>query len=347
LAHNYNILRQKAGDSSIIAVIKANAYGHGIEAVATALHDEGCTSFAVTDAEEGTKLRNILPKTNCDILILSGIFDSNDALLAKQHHLTPVITGTKQLQLLTSSQFTGSVWLKVDTGMNRIGASGLDHLITEVSNSAVQLAGIMSHLACADTPLHPLNSIQADAFETIQSNTHAPLYSLLNSAGIITHPSSAYGAVRPGIALYGAEPVPTQPLGLKPVMQLSAQIMQIRLIQAGESVSYGATWIAKETTHVAVVGLGYADGLPRLLSNQGEAWHSSGHLPIIGRVCMDYCLLAVDSNKVKEGDEVIFFGFEHGAPLANDVAIQCQTIAYEIFTSISPRVTRHYIRGES
>ncbi|MDX8387241.1 MAG: alanine racemase [Ghiorsea sp.] len=347
LAHNYKLLQETVGSTDIIAVVKANAYGHGLNAAAKTLYQEGCTSFAVTDAEEGVQLRSTLTNPACKILLLSGLFDANDALLSIRHHLTPVITKARQLQYLIDAQFQDEVWLKVDTGMNRIGATNLDALIKLVKSSPVQLAGIMSHLACADIPEHPLNRLQFKAFENIQKRHTSTAYSLLNSAGIIANPEAKYDAVRPGIALYGIEPIPSRPLGLKPVMQLTAEVLQVLPIQVGDSVSYGATWTAKEPAHVAVVGLGYGDGLPRLLSNLGEALHHSGHLPIIGRVCMDYCLLAVDSDKVKEGDKVTFFGFKDGAPLAYNVANQCQTITYEIFTGISPRVTREYIRGES
>ncbi|MDX8383121.1 MAG: alanine racemase C-terminal domain-containing protein, partial [Ghiorsea sp.] len=147
--------------------------------------------------------------------------------------------------------------------------------------------------------------------------------------------------------LYGIEPIPSMPLGLKPVLQLRARVMQVRPIQAGESVSYGASWSADSNSDIAVVAMGYADGLPRLLSNQGEVLHTSGRLPIVGRVCMDYCMLAVDAKQVKTGDEVIFFGFQQGAPHINDVAASCQTISYELLTSLSARVQRIYLQESS
>lgn len=346
LAHNYQLLQQKAGDSKVIAVVKADAYGHGLKPVAKTLFDEGCRFFAVTDAEEGALLRTILNEHahgTCHILLLSGLCDKNDAIAAQQYHLTPVISAQNQLQYLLEIHFKGDVWLKVDTGMHRIGTTDLHEMIAQIHNSPINLSGIMSHLACADTPQHPSNQAQLAAFKVIQESTHAPAYSLLNSAGLTSMPEACFDFVRPGIALYGAEPIPDQPLGLKPVMQLKSKIIQVCPIQAGESASYGATWTAPKFTHIAVAALGYADGLPRLLSNQGKAAHHSGVLPIVGRVCMDHCLLEVDNKQVRVGDEVTFFGYNQ-APLANDVASQCQTIAYEIFTGISTRVTRHYIK---
>ncbi len=347
LAHNYRLLQAKSSPSKVMAIIKANAYGHGLLPVAETLYNEGCRSFAVTDAQEGLALRAAFPlgqHDKVDILLLSGLFDESDALLSQQQQLTPVLSEHDQLELLKKVGFTGHIWLKLDTGMSRIGVADLEVFVEHIRQSPVQLAGIMSHLACADTPEHPLNQLQIQSFRTLQQTSDFPAYSLLNSAGIVAFSDLKTDFVRPGIALYGAEPIPTRPLGLKPVMQLSGHIKQVRSIQAGDSVSYGATWVAREDTDVAVVALGYADGLPRLLSNQGEALHHSGRLPIIGRVCMDYCLLAVKKELVAVGDEVIFFGFANGAPLASDVAHQAQTIPYELFTGISNRVSRRYIK---
>jgi len=344
LTHNYHLICQMAQQNPVIAVIKANAYGHGLIPVGQTLYQEGCRDFAVTDAEEGTSLRAEM-KTDANIILLSGLFDQNDALLCQQHQLTPVISESIQLQHLLHANFMGEVWIKVDTGMSRIGVADLNPFIKQVQDSPIHLAGIMSHLACADTPEHPLNQTQIEAFKHIQRNTNVAAYSLLNSAGIIAFSDVVTGAVRPGIALYGIEPIPSRPIGLKPVMQLSSRVLQVRPIQAGESVSYGATWSAKQDMHVAVVALGYADGLPRLLSNQSEVLHASGKLPIVGRVCMDYCLVAASEKQVHAGDEIIFFGFDD-APYVDTIAKQCQSIAYEIFTSISPRVARRYI-GET
>lgn len=343
LAHNYHLMCQIAQHNAVKAVIKANAYGHGLIPVGQTLYHEGCRNFAVTDAEEGLRLRTKM-ETDANIIVLSGLFDQNDALLCQQHQLTPVISEPAQLQYLLDANFIGKAWIKVDTGMRRIGASNLNSFVKQVQNSPVHLAGIMSHLACADTPEHPLNQTQIEAFKHIQHTTNVAAYSLLNSAGTITFANEVTGSVRPGIALYGVEPIPTRPIGLKPVMQLSSKVLQVRAIQAGESVSYGATWSAKKDMHVAVVALGYADGLPRALSNQGEALHASGKLPLVGRICMDYCLVAASEKQVHAGDEVIFFGFD-GAPYVDNVAKQCQSVAYEIFTGISPRVTRRYIGG--
>lgn len=349
LAHNYQLLQQQAGDRDIMAVVKANAYGHGLLPIAAALLEEGCRSFAVTDAEEGMRLRLGFPQDTHsqalpDIILLSGIFDADDATWCAEYQLTPVLSEPWQFHLLQAQNFSGKIWLKADTGMYRMGADNIDDFIKQIEQSSMHLAGLMSHLACADTPDHAMNQSQLQRFQALQQTISPTKTSLLNSAGIIAMPAHASNMVRPGIALYGDEPVRTMPLGLKPVMQLSAKIVQIRPINAGESVSYGATWQAPHATHIAVVCAGYADGVPRLLSNQGHAAHASGLLPIAGRVCMDYCMLAVDVDQVSLGDDVIFFGYSSHAPWLSDVAAQCQTISYELLTSIGARVHRQYIR---
>jgi len=347
LRHNYALLKNKACDAEIMAVVKANAYGHGLVPVSQALYQEGCRSFAVTDALEGSLLRPYLPD-DATIILFSGLFDADDAKLCCQHQLTPVITEPAQLKLLSAQDFQGKVWVKVDTGMLRLGADNLPALMDGIQQSNIQLAGVMSHLACADTPEHPLNQQQIKAFQTIQNNVAAPAYSLFNSAGLIALSDKLDTQVmRPGIALYGIEPIPSQPLGLQPIAQLSSQIMQVRDIKKGESVSYAASWVAPQDMRIAVVAMGYADGLPRLLSNQGKGVCKGMSLPIVGKVCMDYCLLGIDDEAIHAGDEVFFFGHAKNLPQANQVAEQCQTISYELFTGLGTRLNREYIGGQS
>ncbi len=329
-----------------MVVVKANAYGHGLTHIAKALFVEGCRLFAVTDANEGLSLRKHLPQ-NADIILLSGIFDALDAQCCVTHRLTPVVTSTSHVKHLQQAGFQGSVWLKVDTGMHRLGAINAFGLHQHIQDANIHLAGVMSHLACADTPKHPLNQQQIHRFQAICKQIPAPAYSLFNSAGLIAFSASHhFNVARPGIALYGIEPIPSQPLELKPVAELSSQVIHIHKVKQGESVSYGASWVAPQDMRIAVVAMGYADGLPRLLSNQGKAWVHGCLLPIVGRVCMDYCMLAVGSSKVQEGDKVVFFGGKENQPLANHIATQCQTIAYEIFTHLDKRLLRTYV-GES
>ena len=337
LLHNYQLLRQRANKAQIMAVVKADAYGHGLKHVSQTLQQAGCECFAVTDTCEGKKLRGYLGE-NSDIILLSGLFGSDEAAVCQTQKLTPVITEEKHMRWLHHHNFTGQVWLKVDTGMQRLGAEHPEKLIQSCHQHQIALAGIMSHLACADTPEHPLNIVQADAFNQLHQAIapHLPA-SLLNSAGLIALPQHKHDIVRPGIALYGAEPITAEPMGLKPVMQLSGQTMQIREIEKGASLSYGASYTADKNMTIALVCMGYGDGLPRALSNQGYAEFQGQHLPIVGRICMDYCLLDITQSDLKVGDTVTFWG-ETLSP--NAVAEILDTIPYTLMTGINQRVHR-------
>ncbi len=340
LRHNLRLLIRRAGSARLMAVIKANAYGHGLDLVAPALMESGCNAFAITDADEGAALRRIVGQ-NPEIVVLSGVFDAEDARWCGESALIPVLTDMRQIALLRQAGFRGQAWLKVDTGMCRLGAPDTVALHQACRDAGIGIAGLMSHLACADMPDHPLNRAQLRAFrDQLEALPERVPASLLNSAGLAAMPEAAMEVVRPGIALYGVEPVAGRLPGLKPVMQLTSRIMQVRDVRPGESVSYGATFTASRDMRIAVVAMGYADGLPRLLSNRGAAmWlEESGHrLPVVGRICMDYCLLDVTGTAAKAGDRIEFWGARLPA---TEVAAQARTIAYELFTGVGARVTR-------
>jgi alanine racemase len=337
LRHNYRVLAERAGTASTMAVVKADAYGHGLHLIAPALLDAGCRCFSVTDAVEGMLLRRIVGG-QADIVLLSGIFDAADAELCCDHTLIPALTELTQVSLLAAASFRGKAWLKVDTGMRRLGTTDAPALHAACVDRDIEIAGLMSHLACADEPGHALNAQQAACFGEIADTLPAATpKSLLNSAGIVSMPQYAFDVVRPGIALYGAEPVANRPLGLKPVMRLCARVLQVRDVRRGESVSYGASFTAKQDMRIATVAMGYADGLPRALSNRGHAYGATAILPIVGRVCMDYCLLDVSQGEIVAGSEVEFWG---DALPAVRVAQDAGTIAYELFTGVGNRVIR-------
>jgi alanine racemase len=345
LRYNYRLLEQRIGQAEMMAIVKANAYGHGLNLVAPALYEEGCRNFGVSDAKEGEALRNLLSnedgQNKAEIVLLSGIFDLEDARLAHSEHLIPAITEHTQVSLLLKAGFRSSVWIKVNSGMNRLGAADPGSLLHECLQQGLQVRGIMSHLACADMPEHPQNQLQARAFTRMCQDVAADIpRSLLNSGGIIAMPEYTLDVVRPGIALYGSEPVSNRPLGLKPVMSLTGQIMQIRDISAGETVSYGASFTAAKAMRIAVISLGYADGVPRALSNNGCAVRNEQKLPITGRVCMDFTMVDVSNSEIQPGDSVEFWG-EHIS--ANEVATQIDTISYTLFTGVGERVRRQAV----
>ena len=340
LRHNYRLLSSRAKPAKIMAVVKANAYGHGLAPVSSALFDEGCRHFSVTDASEGMELRELLPEAE-SIVLLSGIFDAEDAELACKQALTPTITSKHQLELLQSAGFSGSVWIKINTGMQRLGADNPAQLMDQCRANGIKIAGIMSHLACADTPEHPLNRAQAEEFSTLCQQLDPKLpASLLNSAGLVALPDEMHDFVRPGLALYGAEPVATEPLGVRPVMQLTGQVMHVREIATGVSLSYGASFTAPGDMKIAVVSLGYGDGLPRSVSNCGQAYAKGMLFPIVGRVCMDYCLIDCTTNHLEPGDTIEFWGDKLTASTVSDLA---GTIPYELFTGVGKRVCHRVV----
>lgn len=340
LRHNYRLLAKRVPSARVMAVIKADAYGHGMPLVAPELFAEGCRCFAVTDADEGALLRGIIGQ-DADIVLLSGIFDASDAALSRSHALTPVLTEVWQANRLAEADFTGQVWLKVDTGMNRLGSKDVAGLHAVCRGHGFGIAGVMSHLACADQPGHALNAEQAERLLKFTAGLPADTpRSLLNSAGMVSMAQHAFEVVRPGIALYGAEPVAGKPLGLKPVMRLCGRVIQVHDVARGQTLSYGASFSAEHDMRVATVAMGYGDGLPRLLSNHGRAHDGTAILPIVGRVCMDYCLLDASEAGIEPGSEVEFWG--ERLP-ATEVAEMIGTIAYELFTGVNGRVTRQAI----
>jgi len=342
LLHNYTLLNIQAGSADIMAVVKANAYGHGMESIAASLHLAGCTHFGVTDAQEGLALRQHLTMQSsthhADITPLSGLFNQHDADLTCQANLSPVITEPQHISWLQTADFHGHVWIKINSGMHRLGAINPAALILQCREAGISICGLMSHLACADEPEHPMNQLQLETFiqccETIAPELPR---SLLNSAGMISMPEHHMDVVRPGIALYGIEPVAGNTLGLKPVMTLLGSIMQLRDIPAGAAISYGATFIAPKAMQLATVSLGYADGVPRNLSGIGSVSINGISCPIIGRICMDYSMVDVTHIDAALGDLVEFWGEQRPA---SAVASQLDTISYTLFTGVGARVQR-------
>ncbi len=345
LAHNYHILLKRAKTAICMAVLKADAYGHGLIPIAQTLYQQGCRQFAISDVQEGIRLRQSLPQ-QASILVLSGIHHRDEVAALSEHQLASTIYHKQQLQLLSEyKQHSIDIWLKLNTGMNRLGFDHALQAIAQAQQSHCHIKGLLSHLGCADEPLHAQNQQQLQAFKAIMTACQPPIAgSLLNSAGLRHFPEHRYQMVRPGIALYGIEAEHKHALGLKPVMQLEGKIIQCRNLKAGESLSYGASYRCKHDSKIAIIRLGYADGLPRCLSNKTQVCIHQQLYPLVGRICMDYCFvdLGQQATAIDIGTSVVFWG---EAIKASDVAAQAETIAYELFTSVSPRVKRHYVEG--
>lgn len=343
LRHNLGKVRQYAPNTRVMAAIKANGYGHGAIRVAQALSD--ADALAVATLEEGLALRKA--GIQQPIVLLGGVFDSDMLLAAVEHALSLVIHDFHQLALIEAEPraHAAAVWLKLDTGMHRLGFA--PEAITELTRRLRQLPGLrvqgwMTHFASADNCESAVTEQQIQVFQAALVGVEGAR-SLANSAGIIAWPAAHADWVRPGIMLYGASPFPDRSaamLGLKPVMSLHSRVLSVRELAAGEAVGYGGTWITPEPMRIAVLAIGYADGYPRHIPSGTPVLINGRKAPVVGRVSMD--LLTVDlrgSETVQVGDVATLWGA--GLP-ADEVAVAAGTISYELFCGLSARVEVEY-----
>lgn len=346
----------------LLPVIKADAYGHGAVVLARTLQQwEGVSFFAVATVNEALAIR--AAGVEGKFLILGSLYEEDLASLGGGD-MVPVVwqqdTAQRLAEYACREGFCLPVHVKVDTGMNRAGVplSEALALITEIDRQpSLVLAGLMSHLAAADG-----SSVDAREYchrqialflalveEVLQLGINPHHIHLANSAALIRYPLAACTLCRPGIMLYGAYPAPdfSADLALEPVMSVVSAIVMLKTVAAGESVSYGCTFTARRPTRVALVPIGYADGLPRLLSNRGWVLVGGRRMPIIGRVCMDWTMVDVsDINDVKVGDEVVIIGRQGDERIAvEEVADWAATISYEVLCGWTSRLPRVYHQG--
>lgn len=347
VTRNWNLLTQTHAHHNCAAVVKANAYGLGAEEISAALADSGCTQFFVATLDEGIELRQTL--TSQFIYVLNGV-QAGQEIDFFDYNLIPILNSMEQFERWEAAALhveAASSVLHIDTGMNRLGISidEAEKLAMEAERiEAAQIRFIMSHLACASEAGSTFNADQLSRFSHIRRCFPALSASLSNSAGVFLGEEYHHELARPGCALYGINPFDDRPCPVEPVVSLTAPILQIRTTEkSNETVGYGATVSLEKGSKVATVGLGYADGLHRILSNKGLHAYVGGHAaPIIGRVSMD--LITLDVTHLPE--EVIEEGAR--AEIINDrqdvnkLAALSDTIGYEILTSISPRVKRNY-----
>ncbi len=348
LRTNIAVIRRAVAGRGIIAVVKADAYGHGSTEIAQALASEGIRQFAVAYTDEGKSLRE--SGITQEIIVLHDRTDTKDFF---DFRLTPVIH-----DLAFASELSGEaqrrgvqipVHVKIDTGMGRLGIPREKALAASMEIAGlpgISITGLMSHFSDADSEdlsfarqqLSDFRSFR-DAFTRktgISCESH-----IANSAALFTLPESHCEAVRPGIALYGYAPNAAD-LGLEPVMRVSTGILTVRELAAATPVSYGRTFITKRKSRIAVLPLGYADGYPRMLSNRAEVLIQGKRAPLVGRVCMDLIMVDVtDIRDVHEGEEVMLIG-RHGSESigADELAERAGTISYEILTGIGMRARR-------
>ena len=333
LAANYRLFQKVARPGTSAAVVKADAYGLGALPVADTLHAAGCRDFFVASAEEGCSLRARLEGVR--IFVFEGARADNVAALAGAG-LVPVLNHSAQLEVWRSAG-NGPAAVHVDTGMHRLG---FPPDVTAADCQGVSVILLVTHLACADEPAHPLNALQLERLARVRARFPGVPVSIGNSAAMLTDATRCGDLGRPGVGLYGGNPFGSGASRVRPVATLEGRILQVRQVAAGDSVGYGATFTAPAPMEVAVVGLGYGDGLPRLLSNRGEAWLDGARCPIVGRVSMDLTTVDVSGRGAREGDWVEFLG---AGVSVDEVAAWAETIPYEVLTGIGRRPQRLYL----
>ena len=336
LRANYRTLCAAAGE--VAAVVKADAYGCGAGPIAQALAADGCRQFFVATSAEALALRRLLP--DAVIYVFEGpLVDSAQALAAAR--IVPVVNHEEQLKHWERYR-QQPIAVAVDTGMARLGFAA--HELRAVDFARFKLSLLLTHFACADEPSAPLNATQIERFEALREQFPQVPVSLGNSAASLNPQLPTVGLARPGIALYGGAPFAQDDAELQPVASLQAQVLQVRSVAKGESVGYGATWRAQRASRVAIVGLGYADGLRRALSNRGSAVLAGCRVPIVGRVSMDLTHLDVTDCPAQVGDWAEFFGAQ--IPIG-EMSELLETIDYEVLTSVGARVRREYLGAGS
>lgn len=337
ILHNWRTLDALNPASNTAAVVKADAYGLGADIVSRALCRAGCDTFFVAYLEEGVSLRRTLG-TQPRIFVLNGPQSGEiDAYIA--NGLTAVLSSMGHVDLWRDAPH-GSCALHLETGMNRLGLQATEFASHLTALQQMQPVLVMSHLACADIPDHPLTARQKSAFDALIGNLPVTPASLANSAGCFLGPDYAYDLRRPGLALYGGGFPPAE-LGLKHAVTLEADVASVFDARKGESVGYGATATLSKDTRLATVNLGYADGFPRGGGNAFVAYHDAIPCPVVGRISMD--LITIDVSKahstIKAGERVEFLGIN--AKLEEQAA-RAGTLGYELLTGLSKRVQRIY-----
>ncbi|MBK1783984.1 alanine racemase [Prauserella cavernicola] len=353
LRHNLGLLAARAASSgaATMAIVKADGYGHGALPVAKAAVQAGASWLGTCSLAEALALRAAGLTTR-----LFAWLDTPEADLAPgvQQDIDVSVSSAAELDRIVAAAARvgrrARVHLKIDTGLSRNGCPAYawaDLVKAAASEPDVEVVAIWSHLACADEPGHPSIDRQAerfaDAYAIAREAGLNPLRHLANSAATLTRPDLHFDIVRPGIAMYGLNPVPQQE-DLRPVMTFRSSVVLTKRVEAGESVSYGHTWTAARDTTLALVPVGYADGVPRTLSGRMDVWLGGRRRPIAGRVCMDQLVVDCGDDEPEVGAEVVLFGAgEHGAPTATEWADTIGTIDYEIVTGMyRPRVRRRY-----
>jgi len=343
IAKNYRLLTKRLEPAELHAVVKADAYGLGIEAIAKVLASLGCRHFFVATLEEGVALRALL--ANAEIGVFNGLFAGEEATYI-EHRLIPCLNDLGQVELFSALLKPAMAGLQIDTGMTRLGLSANDvnRLVTEPERlSGIFLHYIFSHLACADEPSHSKNAEQLDLFRAHTRRLPPTRLSLANSSGIFLEQEYHFDFVRAGAAIYGINPQPNHPNPMTQVIGLYGRILQVRDVDTPQTVGYGATYCASGVGRIATVAVGYADGYLRTLGDRGICFVGDRQVPVIGRISMDLITIDVTEispQQIKPNTLVELIGPHHSI---DALAAEAGTIGYEILTRLGHRYHRSYI----
>jgi len=354
IAANYRLIAEHVGGRPVMAVLKANAYGHGLVEVATRLAREGAPYLGVAYLEEALLLRERGIAT--PILVLGGIME-NQIPLFLQHDITLTASSLDKLKQIDEAAAAlgtrARVHLKIDTGMERIGVHHYNSepfLEESLRCRHTRIEGVFSHLASADAADLTFARLQLERFFTVlrfydRHGLPTPMRHIANSGAVLQLPESWLDMVRPGILLYGVHPSVEvgSRLPVRPALRWTSRIVYFKVVRAGDPVSYGSTWRPDRDVRVVTVPAGYGDGYPRRLSNRGEVLIRGRRYPVVGQVCMDQLIVSLDQDSAFNGDEVVLLGSQDAEEVTvEELAARSEAIPYEILTAINTRVPRLY-----
>jgi alanine racemase len=355
---NYRLLKARGGGAGCAAVVKANAYGLGVDRVAPALAAAGCRSFFVATLDEGIALRRVLSEAS--IYVLNGL-PAGAAGEFPAHRLVPVLNRLGEIEAWSALARSGGAGgdgaapgaaLHLDSGLNRLGLPGSE--VATLAAEPGRLEGVavdlvISHMACADEPDHPMNAEQLAAFVRLRAGLPAAPASLAASSAIFLGADYHFDLLRPGAALYGVNPTPGAPNPMAEVVRLAAPVLQVREVGEGDTVGYGGAHRMAAPGRIATLPVGYADGYFRALGQRGWAGVAGRRVPVVGRVSMDLITLDVTAlapGEVAPGTVVdLIGGAADGAPDVDQVAERAGTIGYEVLTALGRRYRRRYLGG--
>ena len=357
LRYNLEQIRIHTQHRPVMAVVKSNAYGHGMPIVAKLFEKLGVDCLGVALLEEGIILRE--SGISLPIVVFGGVFAKQLPDYLKwnlEFFISSEFILRETEKICESLHQQATVHLKLDSGMGRLGtlAEKSEGFIEEVVRSRFMIVkGVCSHLACSDDPKDPLTNEQIDRFLKAVSvferlGEPLPLRHLANSGGILYFPQSHLDLIRPGILLYGVYPNSSSPnvLDLRPALQLKSQVSFHKSIPKGFSVSYGSTWTPVDETEISTIPLGYGDGFLRQLSNRGEVLIRGKRRAIVGRVCMDQFMVNSEDEILEEGDQVVLIGKQDEHTITvEEISVWAETIPYEILTNLNDRIPRIYSNG--